>query len=68
MLKSIAKTIINIIIVFIMAYTYMYFSEKLHISKEPFFKLIAITFIFGNAIIIVLKIFFENNNMDIDMD
>lgn len=51
-----------------MAYTYMYFSEKLHISKEPFFKLIAITFIFGNAIIIVLKIFFENNNMDIDMD
>jgi hypothetical protein len=47
----------------------MYFSGNLHVSEEPLFKLIAITFTFSNAIIIGLKLFFEkNNNIDIDMD
>lgn len=67
MLKSITKIIINTIIIFIMAYIYMYLTEKLHVAEEPFFKLIVTTFIFSNTIIIALKVFFEkNNNIDID--
>ena len=69
MFKSIAKISLNIVIVFVIAYVYMYFSDNLHISKEPFFKLVAITFTFSNIAIIALKIFFEkNNNVDIDLD
>jgi hypothetical protein len=67
--KSIVNIIINTVVVFIIAYVYMYFSGNLHVSEEPLFKLIAITFTFSNAIIIGLKLFFEkNNNIDIDMD
>ena len=69
MFKSIAKISLNVVIVFIIAYVYMYFSDNLHISKEPFFKLVAITFTFSNIIIIALKVFFEkNNHIDIDLD
>lgn len=69
MLKSITKIIINAIIIFIIAYTYMYLTENLHVVEEPFFKLIVTTFIFSNMIMVGLKVFFEkNNNIDIDMD
>lgn len=69
MFKSIAKISLNVVIVFIIAYVYMYFSNNLHISEELFFKLVAITFTFSNIIIIALKIFFEkNNHIDIDLD
>lgn len=68
MLKDIWKIVLNIAIVFFMSYTYMYFSDNLHVANEPIFKLISITFIFSNIIIIALRIFYENNNIDIDMD
>ena len=69
MYKSIVNIVLNTVIVFFIAYAYMHLSGNLHVSEEPLFKLIAITFIFSNAIIIALKLFFEkNNNIDIDMD
>lgn len=51
-----------------MAYGYMYFSESLHVTNEPIFKLIVITFLFSSMIIIGLKLFFENNKIDNNID
>lgn len=64
--KGLVRIIKNIILIILMAYGYMYFTESLHVTNEPIFKLIVITFLFSSMIIIGLKLFFENNNIDID--
>ncbi|CEP46253.1 Uncharacterised protein [[Clostridium] sordellii] len=64
MRKDLVRIIKNVILIILMAYGYMYFSESLHITNEPIFKLIVITFLFSSMIIIGLKLFFENNKID----
>ncbi|CEQ24408.1 Uncharacterised protein [[Clostridium] sordellii] len=64
MRKDLVRIIKNVILIILMAYGYMYFSESLHVTNEPILKLIVITFLFSSMIIIGLKLFFENNKID----
>ncbi|CEK31242.1 hypothetical protein JGS6364_32301 [[Clostridium] sordellii] len=66
--KDLVRIIKNIILIILMAYGYMYFTESLHVTNEPIFKLIVITFLFSSMIIIGLKLFFENNKIDNNID
>ncbi|CEP40904.1 hypothetical protein UT300013_34300 [Paraclostridium sordellii] len=66
--KGLVRIIKNIILIILMAYGYMYFTESLHVTNEPIFKLIVITFLFSSMIIIGLKLFFENNKIDNNID
>lgn len=66
--KDLVRIIKNVILIILMAYGYMYFSESLHVTNEPIFKLIVITFLFSSMIIIGLKLFFENNKIDNNID
>ena len=68
MRKDLVRIIKNVILIILMAYGYMYFSESLHVTNEPIFKLIVITFLFSSMIIIELKLFFENNKIDNNID
>ncbi|WP_270507683.1 hypothetical protein, partial [Paraclostridium sordellii] len=61
MRKDLVRIIKNVILIILIAYGYTYFSESLHVTNEPIFKLIVITFLFSSMIIIGLKLFFENN-------
>ncbi|CEJ72495.1 Uncharacterised protein [[Clostridium] sordellii] len=66
--KYLVRIIKNIILIILIAYGYMYFTESLHVTNEPIFKLIVITFLFSSMIIIGLKLFFENNKIDNNID
>lgn len=66
--KDLVRIIKNIILITLIAYGYMYFTEILHVTNEPIFKLIVITFLFSSMIIIGLKLFFENNKIDNNID
>ena len=68
MRKDLVRIIKNVILIILMTYGYMYFTESLHVTNEPIFKLIVITFLFSSMIIIGLKLFFENNKIDNNID